>query len=591
MEKSPKKKILFYPNKSALNEKSFYVGNWMKFLMSDNNKNNSIFVDYENYENFEEQSKIILGVRNLSEEILMKLSVTLNKIHGIEWSLRSWKFLLGPWLEIFVAVICDRIKMSKALLKKNNFINGFDLEKGKNVSLISQNYREFTSLVSDMDWNEKLLLRLLYIISKNNLSNETNLLLSKKNSQKKKKYHFEELGYRTKNFIFKIVERCLCSKNEYLFYKPNIGSKIQYLKISKLLNQIPFFYSSNFLHNKTLISNVDLTMRKKIEFNFKYENFEEKIVIALIQECLPTIYLEGFKKMNSLADSSYLPNKIRVIISKSVLRDNIYKFWVAKKINEGAKLVLVQHGGGYGYKKLFQNEDYEIAVSDKYFSWGWNGKKKVVPIGNISLSKRGDYHTSNNKSLLIMTGLNRIFKIDNNLFSVNDLIGLKNNIDFLTESLNSNLFDEIKVREHPIGNRKFSFKFADFVKKSSKKLNYLDPKKNLAEQIDNSSIVITTYDSSEFLNMITMNKPCFQIFNKKFISEEKLSKFNALYECGIIHENGRTLAKKINELDNGIYNWWNSNGIKKKREDFFKEFNNTEIDYNHFVNELKLLKI
>ncbi len=187
MEKSPKKKILFYPNKSALNEKSFYVGNWMKFLMSDNNKNNSIFVDYENYENFEEQSKIILGVRNLSEEILMKLSVTLNKIHGIEWTLRSWKFLLGPWLEIFVAVICDRIKMSKALLKKNNFINGFDLEKGKNVSLISQNYREFTSLVSDVDWNEKLLLRLLYITSKNNLSNETNLLLSKKKFPKEEK--------------------------------------------------------------------------------------------------------------------------------------------------------------------------------------------------------------------------------------------------------------------------------------------------------------------------------------------------------------------------------------------------------------------
>ena len=31
------------------------------------------------------------------------------------------------------------------------------------------------------------------------------------------------------------------------------------------------------------------------------------------------------------------------------------------------------HGGFYGQVSLFdQSEDFEVSVSDHYFSWGWN---------------------------------------------------------------------------------------------------------------------------------------------------------------------------------------------------------------------------
>ena len=51
-------------------------------------------------------------------------------------------------------------------------------------------------------------------------------------------------------------------------------------------------------------------------------------------------------------------------------------------------MVLIQHGSSYGYKKCWQNEYYEVDISDKFLSWGWKNKEKIYPVGNIGLSKK-----------------------------------------------------------------------------------------------------------------------------------------------------------------------------------------------------------
>ena len=139
-----------------------------------------------------------------------------------------------------------------------------------------------------------------------------------------------------------------------MFFFPLIlAISLDFLKLNKKLNQFPFYYSFDFILNKNIRTKADENLRKNIKIKLDENNFEIKILNYLIKNCIPTIYFEGFKKLKKLADRSFLPtNKKVVIVSKNIFRDGVYRFWVANKISSGSKLILVQHGAGYGYKKM-----------------------------------------------------------------------------------------------------------------------------------------------------------------------------------------------------------------------------------------------
>ena len=537
------------------------------------------------------KKKKISEVRKLSDLILVSLTEKLNNIHNLKWNIRSWKYLIGPWLEIFIAIIYDRLEIANSILKDTNINADEFIKRGKVISLITYNYKDFTSAISTPNWNEKLLLRLMYILKTKDFNTETNLENAEKEILTYDTNKLNELQYNIKNFSLKILERIFCIFNNYVFFIPNLGTKFNFIKTLFFLKQFPFFYSFNFLKNKTVKYGVNKKIRKKLILNYHYKNLQEEIVVKLILENLPTVYLEGFKKLTELSKNSFLPSKNElVILSQSVLRDNVFKFWVADKINNGAKLVFVQHGSSYGYKKCWQNEHYEVGVSDKFLSWGWKNKEKIYPVGNISLSKKKKFQIRKNNSLLIISGLYNILKINNCLFDSENLNLQKKNIQYFFDKLNYNNFEKINIREHPQSKIKFNIPFSEFFQKENIKIHYVSINDNLEQLINKHSLVITTYDSTEFYYMLSRGKPCLQIFQKKYIKDEYLNFFVDLYECGILHEDTTSLVKKVNELGNNLHEWWFSDEIKKKRNHFCQKFIKTDIDYKSFYDELKSIK-
>ena len=120
--------------------------------------------------------------------------------------------------------------------------------------------------------------------------------------------------------------------NNYVFFIPNLGTKFNFIKTLFFLKQFPFFYSFNFLKNKTVKYGVNKQLRKKLILNYDYKNQKEKIIKNLIIENLPTVYLEGFKKLRDLSKNSFMPSKNNlIIVCQSVLRDNVFKFWTWKR--------------------------------------------------------------------------------------------------------------------------------------------------------------------------------------------------------------------------------------------------------------------
>ena len=233
--------------------------------------------------------------------------IQLNKIHGISWKLRSWKYLIGPWLEIFIAVVYDRLEMANSLLESKKLDQKELLYFGKDISLTTYNYKDFTSSISSPQWNEKLILRLLYILNNKDFSNKANLASSKNKVPSIKLSKMKINSYQIKNFLLKICERFFCKFNNFVFLFLILEVN---LIINTLLNlkQLPFLLFQ-FLKNKTIKSGVETALREKLTFDYKYQCLEEKVIISLISESLPTVYLEGFHKLRDLSLNSFLPKK------------------------------------------------------------------------------------------------------------------------------------------------------------------------------------------------------------------------------------------------------------------------------------------
>ena len=352
--------------KEKLKKKAF-LGTWTNNFLNKRENLQSVFINYESYENYNKQEIEIKKVKKFSKKILTQLSKKLNNLNNMNWNFKSWNYILMPFLETYVAIIFDRIQMAKALKKNSKIDKKAIYQLGKNSLLISNDYKEFTSNISEVAWNKKLVSKIYYLLQNKKYLNNLDLFYKKK--IKKKFYKKKYIIYSIQNSFLKIFERILCGRDKFFFYL-GFGNIFSFIYLNLKLRQFPFFYAYNFINEFVAKYNANLKVRRNLKINFHQLNFEEKIVCKLLPEIFPTIYLEGLKKQISLVDKSFLPKTKKIIITKSIFKDNLFKFWTANNLSNGSKIVFIQHGSGYGYKRSFQNEDYEIDASHKFLSWG-----------------------------------------------------------------------------------------------------------------------------------------------------------------------------------------------------------------------------
>ena len=582
---------------SDKNDKNFFLGKWfVNCLSKDQKKNiNFSYFDTENF-NFENETKKLNYTKKISKDILNEIIPVLNQLNGVKWKYKIWNIFLGHWLHHFVAVVLDRINLVKPLFKSN--INYEEqLSIGKNASLASYNLRDFTRNAGLIEWNEKFISRIIYLISTNNFNNDESLLNSKKNFKSKKENFFTIIKYNCSIAILKFLEKILCKENNYLFYNSYIKNKSKLFKIIVRLGDFPFLYSFPFFNKRKIKKGIDLNLRKKFKINFDSVDLDLKIVKFLLIECLPTIYLEGFKLQKELADNSHLPKKTKVVFTSAVYDDETFKFWLADKMNSGTKLAHGQHGGGAYFilKELFW-ETFEFEISNKYFNWGAR-KNNLNPIniGNYLLDTKNENKNINSQKFLVVFAASDLFKRSALIWDYYHYMtdGADQTQTFF-DNINFSSVNELNLRLHPQDRLRRELQYSNFIEFKNNKINKVNYKSRFDKLVKKHSLIIFTYLSTEFFKMMALNKPCLVLINKKNIDNlfNAVAKkdFEKLIDVGILHTNGLSLANKLNLISNNIENWWNNKEIIKAKDEFCKNYSNPHFNIDTFINELKILK-
>ena len=448
-----------------------------------------------NYNQFNYNENILLEklCNKNYEKIFNELYPRLNKIHNIKWGKRSWRVLIGPWLQRYICILTNRYFILKRIKKKNNFLfNKLLLEKNTIPSL--DNLNHFTNLSMQDDYNYKL----LSLLSKKLKNKKIDIKVKDK---QKPKNTICKIRNKVFGFLFKILNILLCRGKSIFLYKPYFGSLRVIIHLILKLKQFPILYPS-FLEK--YFSNEKISLEKRIKLkNFKSKNEIEKILKEFIYLFIPKFYLEDFNN-NLLNAKKIYPYKADIVLTAiGVWNDTLFKIWLSEKLNNKTKLICRQHGGNYGQNELIFEEKHEIKICDYFYTWGWKDRnKKVLPFFGIIEPKLKPFK-EREKILLVTQTPHKFLYFDNgtmdNYKSENYINFINKFLEKIQYKIKNKIYLRFKNLTSNSPKKKIDIDLKNLLIKKYKSL-HISNTNNFYQDIENKKLVIFTYNGTAFLN-------------------------------------------------------------------------------------------
>ena len=526
--------------------KNLLLGSWCKIFKD--KRISGYDIDLNNTYHWNDRKKLkndYFYLDSFYEKVLANLCKQLNIYHQTNYSERFWRIVLGPWLALFIHSTFERWE-NISDLKKKDFLFKTKIINILHEDIIPLNYEEQVRYIPTDIWNHYIYSIIIKEIFSNQIDinyidvdykNKKDPLagsmdINLKEIQKIKK--FNEFFFSKFLNKIKLVLNLFLKNNKYLFIDTYFG-KLFEAKINLLHFQMPYL----FKFNNQIINKPKKINRNDFTVDFSTSSDFENFIKKNISDFIPFSLLENFDLINNNFSKNYLPKKLDVILTSHILRDTNYSRYCAQQLEKGTKLIHGQHGGVYGQYKFTWSEDHELKISDKFLSWGWSGSNNKIypfgitkPINKITIGKNKKINACNNL-LIILRARGRYTQLINSSTGSDQFLEyINNNIKF-GKKLNSKIRKEnLVLRFHT---RKFAWLEEERWKDNFGDLNMNWGDKPIADMINESKIVVSSYLGTSYLETLAANIPTIVFENLKNteINDECLKHLNELKKVGI----------------------------------------------------------
>ncbi|OGZ18340.1 MAG: hypothetical protein A2Z68_00370 [Candidatus Nealsonbacteria bacterium RBG_13_38_11] len=522
-------------------------------------------------------------LNELYEQLLSELGTALNQFHGVSHSYRYWRILIGPWLSYFTQVVFDRWTMIQRAVKMFN-INGTTVLELPWLKTIPSSLSDFNNLVAWSDqadignhiiysrilqnWTDVHCERVplvapLNIMQLSIVSSFSLRLRQRINSLAERSLTFLSTIFRRQTDAF-LMGTCLSWK---------VNSQLQ-----MSLGQFPQLWSR--LPLPKIEANQHVREQFREQFKIKSKGFFgfEQCLHSLIPEQIPTIYLEGYQKLLTTVASLSWPKRPKVIFtSNNQNSDDIFKAWVAEKVELDTSLVIGQVGGHYGCGLWSFMEKHETTIADRYLTWGWGeGEPKLLPTGALRILGRHLSTWDKDGHMLVVMGVMPRYSYTPGSYVVSAGQGeayfsdIYRFIDYLKNIPRKDIL--VRPYVHDCGwsqiNR-WRDRYPDIgIDSGTSLINHL---------IRKSRLFVSTYNATTFLESLGRNIPTIIFWNPEHweLRPSAVPYFDRLKQVGIFHETPESAAKKVSDIWNDVEGWWNKPEIQQARQFFCDHFART----------------
>ena len=351
-----------------------------------------------------------------------------------------------------------------------------------------------------------------------------------------------------------------------------------------LKNFIPYLHLD--FHEEIKFNNYDYEMRKWKILDNDEDDFQN-FISENIPKLIPKILIENFVDAKKIINKKF-PINIKNLLKTSTDFD-LMNLFVSEQIDKGAKIHLFQHGANYGQIDINPEEDVDLLIADKFYTFGWDEYDltdknfKVVPFYPINIAKLGKNKkkTNNKKISLVLKCEEKFFyeykSIEQN-FHQNDYLKTMQN---LYNNLEEKVIDNFSLRIHPDDNLKnYEKKFPS--------IKIDDGKENIINYLKKINLCVLGHNSTILLQSFALNIPTILIFSKNIVFREKALKYyQFLEEANILFYDEINAAKFINKIYPDLNSWWYSKKTQENKNLFCRRFLDTQNPQKKFNKLLK----
>jgi putative transferase (TIGR04331 family) len=559
----------------------FLLGQWCEnFFYQKNNFINAKIIPYH----WDDREKLLKDYNDLNfiyEEFLDLIKSEMNNLHNVNFSKKYWRIFIGPWLFHFIHIIFDRWSMLNYTFK--NYEVDEVYAATSNLDIIPNDFRSFQNMMTTELWNTGIYIELIknFIDPKKLILTERYNLPKDKIKIKNKKNYFTQ--------IFSLIN--YFSKSDDIFFINPYLKKSELFKLQIKLKQIPQYYEDEELYLNS-------------EYNEKFRNWKilnsednqfKKILKHMILKFMPICHLEGYKELIMKVNKSNWPKNPKIIFtSSSHIHNDKFKLWCAEKVENKTKLIIGQHGGGLTTSLFSSHFDHELNVADKYLAWGKEtfNIKKIVSFFNFKMIGRDKNlkKKDTKKILIILNSYSQYsYALKGSIIS-SQYSNYLQNIFEIIKAISTNKKIVFKLRLHK---EDYDWYTYDRIKEKFSDVEIDKGENDCLEEMKESSLCISTTNTTTYLESLYLNIPTLIYFDKKFdqVSLSAQKDFDKLRKIGLFYDDPQELSKKINQISSDIPSWWKSNLLEKEvfkfKENYTRKSKNiTKELSNFFLDEL-----
>ena len=526
------------------------------------------------WENKNLHSEDFKKIEQLYEKYLKIISEKLNSFHNVNENLNYWRILIGPWLMYMCIILYERFYVLEDAFNNNIIDNCLKFKKECNLKVfVANDMEDFNKIIENDFWNLHIYSIIIdFILPENKFDeiDEPTKIYFNLNKKSIKSWIYNFI-FKISNFITTIFFSTIIKKNKFVYLGTYLGLKnliILYFKTK----EFPIFDKIN----KPKLGEINNQMRKNLFLINNNNNIFEDFFSAKVLQYIPVVFFEDFKSLKQQANTLVLPNLPKVIFTSNLLyHKTLFMMYVAEKTKIGSKLIIAQHGGAYFTSKYHRSESHEIKISDKYLSWGSSTDNiKVLNTGIIKNVKKLKSNKQANKIFLILNSIPRyVCNLSADSITINFDVYINDCIN-IYRVINSKLTKSTNFYLRPYF-YDYGWNERQIFKDNFSNILFEETSKNIWNIASQSKLVIFSYNSTGFLELIASKKvPVMIFFNLEVdqIREDVIPFFHELEEVGIFHKDIKSLDIHLSKIIDNIDDWWQSKEVQNTLHTFSSNF-------------------
>lgn len=507
----------------------------------------------------------------LHGRLLSSLAAALNRFHGAEHSRRYWQILLDPWLMAYVGVMFDRWETIRlALVGGGSFAIAEIRDGGRRRDF---SFDDFTERILSDSGNRQIwadILRTVYPVSVTffEVAHGTESTSAAPVRTDQKPASLKNVVGRIASLFGPLLDR-FAARSRFVFHQ-TMFDPLALTRLSLALGQLPvFFYPTLQFEKQGVATGVKSTdSPRHFEFSFSPETSFESYLAGRLSDDLPGCVVQHFRDLESRAIN--IPLKPEVILTaQSHWMNPLAKAWMAHRVEAGAELIILEHGGSFPARREFFN--FEEDIADRKGTWflPCHAKHVQVPPSKLlrhrKVAKRNQ--CSDGEYCLIVGGeypryvYRAVFypMADQGLKPldmVRDLVGL----------LEPKVRAKARIRPY---HADVGWNTKDLYSETHGK-EMMAHKGTLKGAFASARLIICTYPETTFTEAMVTGKPVILIFDPE-LNERHPATFELiemLRQARIIFYDPAEAATHINSIWEDPRKWWDSPEVTAARRTF-----------------------